>query len=149
MKNVRELINNLEYVEVLTNDGRKDIQEYVNNLEHKLMSMEENMYIDKISLPISNKTFEEVSKMPTYEELRDISLDLQDSLDKAIGNWLDLSSKIGEMRKNIEDRISIIDTTYLGENEIGYTESIITEMTTRKQTYKSVLFLLDKVIDNE
>ena len=66
-----------------------------------------------------------------------------------MGNWLVLSSKIGELRTNIEDRITVINTTYLGENSTRYSESVITEMTARKQTYENVLLMIDRIIDNE
>lgn len=109
---MKELINNLEYVETLTKEGREKLKQYVKDLEE------------------NNKS-------------------LQESLDMAMSNWLALSSKIGEMRGNIEDRITVINTTYLGENSTRYSESVITEMTARKQTYENILMMLDKVLNNE
>lgn len=109
---MKELINNFEYVETLTKEGREKLKRYVKDLEG------------------NNKS-------------------LQDSVDMAIGNWLGLSSKIGELRTNIEDRITVINTTYLGENEREYSESMVTEMTARKQTYESVLLMIDRTLDNE
>lgn len=109
---MKELINNLEYVETLTKEGREKLKQYVKDLEE------------------NNKS-------------------LQESLDMAMSNWLGLSSKIGEMRGNIQDRIIVIITTYLGENSTRYSESVITEMTARKQTYENILMMLDKLVDNE
>lgn len=109
---MKELINNFEYVETLTKEGREKLKRYVKDLEEN-------------------------------------NNGLQDSIDMAIGNWLGLSSKIGELRTNIEDRISVINTTYLGENSTRYSESVITEMTARKQTYESVLLMIDRTLDNE
>ena len=109
---MKELINNLEYVETLTKEGREKLKRYVKDLEEN-------------------------------------NNGLQDSIDIAIGNWLGLSSKIGELRTNIEDRITVINTTYLGENSTRYSESVITEMTARKQTYENVLLMIDRIIDNE
>lgn len=109
---MKELINNLEYVETLTKEGREKLKRYVKDLEENNNS-------------------------------------LQESLDMAISNWLGLSSKIGELRTNIEDRITVINTTYLGENSTRYSESVITEMTARKQTYENVLMMIDRTLDNE
>ena len=109
---MKELINNLEYVETLTKEGREKLKIYVKDLEEN-------------------------------------NNELQDSIDMAIGNWLLISSKIGELRTNIEDRITVINTTYLGENSTRYSESVITEMTARKQTYENVLLMMDRIIDNE
>ena len=109
---MKELINNLEYVETLTKEGREKLKQYVKDLEE------------------NNKS-------------------LQEGSDMAINNCLGLSSKIGEMRGNIQDRITVINTTYLGENLTRYSESVITEMTAIKHTYESVLLLLDKVLYNE
>jgi hypothetical protein len=109
---MKELINNLEYVETLTKEGREKLKIYVKDLEEN-------------------------------------NNELQDSIDMAIGNWLVISSKIGELRTNIEDRITVINTTYLGENSTRYSDSVITEMTARKQTYESVLLMMDRIIDNE
>ena len=109
---MKELINNLEYVETLTKEGREKLKQYVKDLEEN-------------------------------------NNDLQDSIDMVMGNWLVLSSKIGELRTNIEDRITVINTTYLGENSTRYSESVITEMTARKQTYENVLLMIDRIIDNE
>ena len=109
---MKELINNLEYVETLTKEGREKLKRYVKDLEEN-------------------------------------NNGLQDSIDIAIGNWLGLSSKIGELRTNIEDRITVINKTYLGENSTRYSEGIITEMTARKQTYESVLLMIDRTLDNE
>lgn len=109
---MKELINNLEYVETLTKEGREKLKQYVKGLEE------------------NNKGLEE-------------------SLDMAMSNWLGLSRKIGEMRGNIQDRIVVIVTTYLGENSTKYSESVITEMTAKKQTYENILMMLDKVLSNE
>jgi hypothetical protein len=109
---MKELINNLEYVETLTKEGREKLKRYVKDLEEN-------------------------------------NNGLQDSIDIAIGNWLGLSSKIGELRTNIEDRITVINTTYLGENSTRYSDTIVTEMTARKQTYESVLLMIDRTFDNE
>ena len=109
---MKELINNFEYVETLTKEGREKLKRYVKDLEENNNS-------------------------------------LQESLDMAMSNWLGLSSKIGELRTNIEDRITVINTTYLGENSTRYSESIITEMTARKQTYESVSLMIDRTLDNE
>ena len=109
---MKELINNLEYVETLTKEGREKLKIYVKDLEEN-------------------------------------NNELQDSIDMAIGNWLVISSKIGELRTNIEDRITVINTTYLGENSTRYSDSVITEMTARKQTYENVLLMMDRIIDNE
>ena len=109
---MKELINNLEYVETLTKEGREKLKQYVKDLEE------------------NNKS-------------------LQESLDMAMSNWLGLSSKIGELRTYIEDRITVINTTYLGENSTKYNDSIVTEMTARKQTYENVLMMIDRTLDNE
>ena len=109
---MKELINNLEYVETLTKEGREKLKQYVKDLEE------------------NNKS-------------------LQESLDMAMSNWLGLSSKIGELRTNIEDRITVINTSYLGENSTKYNDSIVTEMTARKQTYESVLLMINRTFDNE
>lgn len=109
---MKELINNFEYVETLTKEGREKLKRYVKDLEEN-------------------------------------NNGLQDSIDIAIGNWLGLSSKIGELRTYIEDRITVINETYLGENSTRYSESIVTEMTARKQTYKNVLLMIDGILDNE
>lgn len=109
---MKELINNLEYVETLTKEGREMLKKYIKDLEEN-------------------------------------NNGLQDSIDIAIGNWLVLSNKIGELRTNIADRINVINTTYLGENSSRYSESVITEMTARKQTYENVLLMMDRTIGNE
>lgn len=84
-----------------------------------------------------------------FKDLEENNKSLQDSLNTAMSNWLDLSTKIGEMRSYIEDRITVICTTYLGENSTKYSENLITEMTARKQTYENILRMFDKVLDNE
>lgn len=109
---MKELINNFEYVETLTKEGREKLKIYVKDLEKYNDGLQENMNM-------------------------------------VMSNWLGLSSKIGELRTNIEDRITVINTTYLGENSTRYSESIITEMTARKQTYESVLMMIDRTLDNE
>ena len=109
---MKQLINNLEYVEKLTEEGREQIKKYVKDME----------------------------------ENRD---ELIEALSQAINNYTSISAKIGELRTNIEDRITVINTTYLGENSTRYSESVITEMTARKQTYESVLLMIDRILDNE
>lgn len=109
---MKELINNLEYVETLTKEGREKLKIYVKDLEKYNDGLQENMNM-------------------------------------VMSNWLGLSSKIGELRTNIEDRITVINTTYLGENSTRYSESVITEMTARKQTYENVLMMIDRTLDNE
>lgn len=109
---MKQLINNLEYVEKLTDEGREQIKKYVKDME----------------------------------ENRD---ELIESLGQAVNTYTGISAKIGELRTNIEDRITVINTTYLGENSTKYDDSIVTEMTARKQTYESVLLMIDRTFDNE
>ena len=109
---MKQLINNLEYVEKLTEEGREQMKKYVKDIE----------------------------------ENRD---ELIESLGQAVNTYTGISAKIGELRTNIEDRITVINTTYLGENSTRYSESVITEMTARKQTYENILMMLDKLVDNE
>lgn len=99
---------------------------------------------------VETLTKEGREKLKRYvKDLEENNNGLQDSIDIAIGNWLGLSSKIGELRTYIEDRITVINETYLGENSTRYSESIVTEMTARKQTYKNVLLMIDGILDNE
>lgn len=109
---MKQLINNLEFVEKLTEAGREQIKIYVKDIE----------------------------------ENRD---ELIESLGQAVNTYTGMSAKIGELRTNIEDRITVINTTYLGENSTSYDDTIVTEMTARKQTYENVLLMIDRTFDNE